>query len=620
MIFGPVFFAELLRSARRMRYYVLRMAYGAVLWLLIWSAYSATFHGSSVGGIGEVSRFAEETFLIFALVQFVVVLMLVPALFAGVIADEKQCKTLHYLMASRISSGEIVADKVLGRAAHLAIFLLIGIPVVACLALSGGIPPEYVAAAYVCTFSTAAFTIALAVLVSTLARQVKQAVLIAYLLMFLWLFVPPVLDMLWAAWYPASHQWVGPVLSVFRESSPVDLAFGSLFRARGGVGRGFAAMLLSVEHMLALQLGGAVMMLALAIWRLRPTFRQQEVKTAPRPWFRKRQSERPRRRSWLARPACGDDAVLWKERWFAPSDRFTRLVLLPSIVAITLVLVFFTEMYGGVTDVVRELIRLRRFSDWRLDRTDFVTSLRVDLAWYTAFWILAVAGAAAACVSMEREQDTWTSLISAPLSGWQIMRGKLLGAIWNQRGFGAVLVGIWILMAITGAATLFTLVASIVITGVLTWFAASLGAYASLRASNTSRALAVTILALAVVNGYPVSIMKLFLGTLRWDSSFAILGFMPKLATGLFEKDPFVFDPNVPQFVRYWQLSDQRAFVWTCFWGMLLLVLGLALLLTWAVVVRFDRWLDRPTMSLVERPDHLPAKKLGVIVVAALEA
>ena len=42
-------------------------------------------------------------------------LVLTPALVAGVIADEKQRKTLHYLMASRLNSAEIVLGKLLVR-------------------------------------------------------------------------------------------------------------------------------------------------------------------------------------------------------------------------------------------------------------------------------------------------------------------------------------------------------------------------------------------------------------------------------------------------------------------------------------------------------------------------
>ena len=45
--------------------------------------------------------------------------------------------------------------------------------------------------------------------------------------------------------------------------------------------------------------------------------------------------------------------------------------------------------------------------------------------------------------TFEREQDTWDSLISTPLSGWQILRGKSrwgdLGFAWFRRALELVL-------------------------------------------------------------------------------------------------------------------------------------------------------------------------------------
>ena len=76
---------------------------------------------------------------------------------------------------------------------------------------------------------------------------------------------------------------------------------------------------------------------------------------------------------------------------------------------------------------------------------EFVWALQVNLGWYVGFWLLAVAGASASSVTIEREKDTWVSLTATPLTGWEILHAKVMGAIWNQRGFAAVLVFIWLL-------------------------------------------------------------------------------------------------------------------------------------------------------------------------------
>jgi ABC-type transport system involved in multi-copper enzyme maturation permease subunit len=171
MLLGPIFRAELLRTARRGRYYILRFIYGAILLLLFWSGYAGTFRGAPSATIAAVAMFALETFFTFVIVQLVAVLVLIPPLFGGTIADEKQRKTLHYLMASQLTASEIVVDKVLGRLTHLAILLAMGLPIVSILGLIGGVPPEYVVGAFIGTVSTCAFAVALTVLISTLGRR-----------------------------------------------------------------------------------------------------------------------------------------------------------------------------------------------------------------------------------------------------------------------------------------------------------------------------------------------------------------------------------------------------------------------------------------------------------------
>jgi ABC-type transport system involved in multi-copper enzyme maturation permease subunit len=236
MLLGPVFRAELLRTARRRRYYAARFLYGVVLFFIIWIGYASATALSSTLTIKEVASFAESTFVRFAIVQLVTVLLLIPALFGGAIADEKQRKTLHYLMASRLSSFEIVADKVLGRSPHLAVFLAMGLPIVSLLGLFGGVSLESVVIAYVGTISTASFAVALTVLVSTLARKVRQAVLIAYVLMLGWQSVPVIVGLLGPRLYPQTYGWIDPIFSWVGATCPLNVYVSMAMR------RGFRGM------------------------------------------------------------------------------------------------------------------------------------------------------------------------------------------------------------------------------------------------------------------------------------------------------------------------------------------------------------------------------------------
>ena len=146
---GPVLRYELITTARRGRYYLVRVVYGTALLFLLWAHFQRWEFEHPDGATPEkVHQFAETTFIAFAQTQFTALLFLLPALVAGVIADEHQRKTLHYLLASRLSSGEIVLGKLGARLLHVGAFVALGLPVVSLLALYGGLDPWKVVTIY----------------------------------------------------------------------------------------------------------------------------------------------------------------------------------------------------------------------------------------------------------------------------------------------------------------------------------------------------------------------------------------------------------------------------------------------------------------------------------------
>jgi ABC-type transport system involved in multi-copper enzyme maturation permease subunit len=602
MLMGPVFRAELLRTARQRRYYGMRLVYGLLLLLIVWSGYEQMRRAQAVVHLADVAAFATDTFLAFAFVQLITLLLLVPAVFGGAIADEKQRKTLHYLMASQLTGGEIILDKLLGRSAHLAVFVAIGLPVVSLLGLFGGISAAMVIVAYAGTFTTVVFAIALTVLISTLARRVRDAILSSYLLMLMWLLVPSLIFVSGSIIRPALYFWIQPVNDWLVDLSPLGTYLRVAIGGRIGI-LAWQRVRGELLQMVSVQLAGAALLLMLAIWRLRPAFRRHEETPTRRTWFRSMGA--PLRRRWFAHPECGDDPILWKERYFAPVDRFTRLVLLPAIVLITLPLALITEVHGDIGRIAVEFA-MRGFEARRSLPQGFRWALQVDLGWYVALWLLAVTGASAASVTIEREKDTWVSLTATPLTGREILRGKVLGAMWHQRGFAAVLVFLWALGLLTGAVSPLGILASVAVVTLLTWLVATVGVYSSLRASSTTRAMTSALTTLAILNGYPFLLLWFFWGRLYWESSYSVLGLMPSLAAW----------STVPSqtFERLWKIILDRGVIQPLLAILGTSVLGLyattALALTRRITGQFDRWLDRPPLSRLPAMKPAPARDL----------
>src|SRR5690606_38026972 len=69
--------------------------------------------------------------------------------------------------------------------------------------------------------------------------------------------------------------------------------------------------------------------------------------------------------------------------------------------------------------------------------------LRFTTGLLYVLWTLGVAANASAAVAAEREEDTWLSLISTPLSGGSILLPKMLGAAWSVRPIGEILLLLW---------------------------------------------------------------------------------------------------------------------------------------------------------------------------------
>lgn len=610
MLLGPVFRAELIRTARRKRYYAARFGYGLALLFLIVVSYSELEDETRVSYgkplISVIAAFALRTFVFFSLLQAVTILLFVPAIFGGVIADETQRKTIHYLMASRLSSSEIVLDKLLARLLHVGVVVLVGLPVMSLLSLFGGVPWDYVAAAYSGTATITFFTAALATLASTFSRRVGRAVLVAYLLVAAWLVVPLAARGFVAFVFPNAAPWFDTFNNPILATNPVDLAFDGLGRR---MMRGPRTPLIDrFLMMLRLQAAAGVLFLTLAVLLLRPMFRRFEAEPRRLTWFRAGR-KRPR---WLSRPACGKDAVLWKERHFARTDIVTKLIVLPAIIVLTVGVVLFGELDALVLLAIRAFWE-NGYHGQAAAAVRLNDGLRIVTPVYLALWLLAVAGASASSIAIEREEDTWVSLVSTPLSGWQIIRGKMVGALWGLRGFGVLMGLLWVVGLVLGGVHPLGFALTLLVVAVLTAAVAALGVDTSLGERGTSRALTKTLVTLVILNGgyYVVAIPLMIVCGIPVPDDELALGFTPLIAAGalLSGYDVAKLD-GILRGTTPVAWVDVRHVLVAC--AIVASYGAAAVFLVCRAVTRFDTVVDRPRRLHEARPaTHLPGGEGG---------
>jgi ABC-type transport system involved in multi-copper enzyme maturation permease subunit len=601
MIPGPVFHSELLTTARRGRYYLLRSAYALTLLLILWAIYSVWLAETGVSlSTNQAGWFALSAFGGLAVGQMILVLTLTPALVSGVIADEKRRKTLHYLLASRLTGPEIVIGKLLARMLHVGVLLGVSLPVLSMLVLFGGVDPLLILLACGAAASTAWFLAALSIWVSTIARRAREALFISYGIEFLWLFLPVMVRYSPSVGWPIADQVLGTAMDWMAASSPVEVGREKIFF---GALSGPISLAASLVQMIQLQAIAGAILTALAAWQVRPVFRAQEGAGSTRRGLLGALTRRRSGRIW-SRPALGDRPMLWKELFTSRARGFVRLIAVLLTLTAGGCLLYWTIWLGSMAFLeMWERGYAPEGFRWQfaLDRMRFAWFLQAVIPLIYVAGILSVAGAAASSITSEHEDDTWTSLTATDLTGREIVLAKMLGALWRPR---AIVVSIFLLAAfgvITGAIHPLSfpiLALSLVVYG---WFAVALGTWISLQLRSTWRAQFLTISGLLLVN---ISGQALLSNLDRW-APLLWPGFTP------YEISKTLLDMN---FRQQWAVPGRwwgRVFTgveygprWLILFGILSLVayLASAVILTCLALRRFEAVAGRARPSRLPQP------------------
>lgn len=614
MLPGPVFAVELLTTARRARYYALRAVYGLVLLAVFWVSYSEfesvtrqrrVIFGQNPGWAargqwdlreegffnpGELAQFARQTFVWFAVAQGLAVLVLTPSLVAGTIAGEKQRKTLHYLLASTLTSTEIVVGKLLARLLMVLVYLVAGVPLLFLLMLFGGVEVELILITFGVTISFAVFLGCVSIFFSTILRQARSAITMTYMAMVACLLAPIVSwgvvllwpDSMW--WFPDAADAVNPLINVGQVVLLVQTGY----------------LQTSIVRMVVVQWIYGVLLLVYSTRALRRIAANQSAK--PKVILR---LDNRGRASWRAIPrsAIGLDPMMWKERYSSRVGGVAKMLGLLNNIFWVVLIGCLTFEYAWTA--IAELLSV---STWGpsagRSREEFNRVLRDITPWVAGFWLMGTASTAAGSIASEREDDTWISLIATDLEGREILRAKMLGSILRFRWMGLTLLTVWSIGVIGGAVHVLGFLTAAVELAVFLWFAAALGVRFSLLSNSTSKALALTFGCLIFLNG---GYLLFCLPTLtRSGELIHLMGVMPWLVyEGLFSTR------DLAEFIAILggrPSNDARP------WGghpLLPSVLGVLFYATAAAVLtgrtfsRFDRVVDRPRLDF--EPGEAPA-------------
>ena len=619
MLPGPVFNFELIKTARRGRFYLIRAFYAVILFFILWGVHAAWVSETS-GELDShmVSWFAFSAFGAITIGQEILVLVLTPALVAGVIADEKQRKTLHYLMASQLSSAEIVLGKLMVRMLYVTVLLGVSLPVLSLLVLMGGVDPRLVMLSCGATLSTGWFLAALSIWVSTIARRVREAFFIAFGLECLWLFSALILKTISIPAWPLFNQVTYSLAEWIGASSPIEVATQLFWSTVTSSGKGTSTEVETVAWMMGLQLAFGFVLAIAAALQLRPIFRRQDSEGGVRA-IRQLLLIRRRRRSALkqitrrmrrafenrnqfrvrdlaggsgAGRHCGDRPMVWKEFYTGGPRGLARFVGFLLTATAGGFLIYYAVWLGSLA--IGEMwdfgidSRPNDYNTWS-NRASFQLFLCGVVPLTYVIGIIAVAGAAAASVTSEHEEDTWVSLTATDLTRREIIFAKVLSAMRRGVKFAEIILLLACAGAIAGSVSPWSIPLLIPAMVVYAWFAAALGVWISLQLRSTWRSQFLTLACLLLIN-------VLGQGVLNMLSRF---GYAPQLWPGFtpYEINKLLVDrqfydrlSKTEWPVSWWVSSMNDGLMWQTIFSVLsvLVYAALAALLTWLALDRFD--------------------------------
>jgi len=523
-LFGPVLAFDVLRVGRRPRQFWFRLAYAAFLAILFCWVYLAWLSLSpNVGSRAprmQMARMAETYFYTYIIVQFIVVCLLTPASVAGAIADEKERRTLEFMLATDLRDREILFGKLATRVGSLLLLLAAGLPILGMLQFFGGIDPDLVLATFAATIIVVLSLAALGIAASVLSRKARDAIALTYLVAVAYVVVSIIVYVLCTApplrWsvvffgYTVTSEDLGYPLVC---GNPLFMAGYVMDRRARGAGLDLFEALGHFGLFHALVIG---LLVTWAGLRLRPIALRQTFGSQRRSFFRRRRQpppsdvapkEKPRRKKPVAevtRPEIGDSPVLWKEVFV---DTGLRLAGLGRIIVIALVAMSFVPVGFIFYFTMIDPSGGRPSGPWwSSDRWgDFAQGMnafvRVTGTVVSSLVFLAVAIRGAGSISGERDRHTLDALLTTPMSARTIVWGKWWGCILGMRWAWAWLFGIWVLGLLVGGVHPVMFPAALVSVAIYASAFAWIGIYCSLVARTTLRATMMAIMLSVFLGG-----------------------------------------------------------------------------------------------------------------------
>lgn len=194
----------------------------------------------------------------------------------------------------------------------------------------------------------------------------------------------------------------------------------------------------------------------------------------------------------LWRPKMGDNPMRWKEM-FAGAAK-TKLGFAGNLaLGLILLTTIGFAIYGFWATLTSPYNQFRR--------DDYFSVLVGITGLLGSGILLLLGGRAAGLVTLEKEQDSWLSLLATPLTGKEIIQGKALGNVYSMRWPFFVLMICWGLAVLLMPSFILVVAVLVALFMMFAWYVSNLGILFSLRSKTTMRSMGATLGTLFFTSG-----------------------------------------------------------------------------------------------------------------------
>ena len=261
MVIGPIFTRELVTSPRRWQHFVYRSLYGALLWVLIYTAWLVLAGTQIIRTVQDMAFFGSTLFMILAPLQLALLTFLAATRSASAVAQEKDKKTILLLLMTRLSNHELVLGKMLASLLEVLVMLASALPIFMLLTLFGGVSLAQVGRVFLVTLATVLVAGSLGSTVALAREKTFQSLSMTALILVIWI-------CLWeaAALFAGDVSLGGvPLATIAAWFSPF-----SAIRVAANPFRDVSTAWLAGDALFVIAAAiGALLLNGLAIWRLR---------------------------------------------------------------------------------------------------------------------------------------------------------------------------------------------------------------------------------------------------------------------------------------------------------------------------------------------------------------